>query len=652
MSDLKYLSLLAKQFPNAPSARTEIIRLRAGNELPKGTEYFFSDLHGEDTGFIHLLRSASGNIRQKISELYAYELTHDAQNQLANLVYDPKRVLSILRDSGRITNDWLAITIYRLVSLSKYISVKYSWNAISSKIPEAFRDIITELLFSSYEENKKNYLNSIIHFIIEEEAAWAFISALCEMIQNICVNTLHVIGDIYDRGPGPHRIMEELMNFPRVDIQWGNHDIVWMGAAAGNTACMANVIRIGISYSSFDFLEEGYGINLRPLSSFAAKVYADDPCTRFKTHRYDISEFGFIDDQQAAKMHKAISIIQFKLEGQLIEQYPAWQMENRDVLKKIDFARGVYRHGGVEYPLLDTVFPTVDPNDPLRLTEAEEDLVRSLEASFRNSEPLHRHIRFLYANGSTYRCVNKNLLFHGCVPMNEDGSFRAVPVAGRTCSGRELFDQLNVVIHNAYFQPESAPERREARDYMLYLWCGALSPLYGKSQMSTFENFFVADPLVRRETYNPYYEFSQHEDTCKKILENFGLDPVTSRIVNGHVPVKSKDGERPIKANGKLFVIDGGLAKAYQQRTGINGYTLIFNSHHLALAEHHDFEMIESDMGSYTPRVFIVEPMERRLQEKDTDDGKEIAVRIGELRDLIQAFSLGTIKEKEQGRTV
>ncbi len=646
MNDLKYLNLLAKQFPNATTARAEIIHLRAVNELPKGTEYFFSDIHGEDTGFIHLLRSASGNIRKKISELYEYELTQEAQNQLANLVYDPKRVLSILKDSGRITNDWLAITIYRLVSLSKYISVKYSWSTISSKIPEEFEDIITELLFSSYEENKKNYLNSIIRFIIEEDTAFAFIGALCEMIQNISVNTLHIIGDIYDRGPGPHRIMEELMDFPSVDIQWGNHDIVWMGAAAGNVACIAHVIRIGIGYNSFDFMEEGYGINLRPLSTFAANVYAEDPCERFKTHRYDVSEFGFIDDKQAAKMHKAISIIQFKLEGQLIEQYPRWKLDHRNVLKHINYERGVFIHNGIEYPLLDTNFPTIDPEDPLRLSEEEEDLVHSLEASFKNSEPLHRHIRFLHANGSTYRSVNKNLLFHGCVPLKEDGSFQPVPVTGRHYYGRELFDELNVVIHDAYFQPEHSPERKRARDYMLYLWCGSLSPLFGKSQMSTFENFFVDDALLRREEYNPYYEFSVHEDTCKMILENFGLDPETSRIINGHVPVKTKDGERPIKANGKLFVIDGGLAKAYQRKTGINGYTLIFNSHHLALAEHHDFEMIESDMGSYTPNVFIVQPMKHRLQEKHTDFGKEISAKIEELRDLIEAFNLGKIKEK------
>jgi len=409
---------------------------------------------------------------------------------------------------------------------------------------------------------------------------------------------------------------------------------------------MAHVIRIGIGYNTFDFMEEGYGINLRPLSSFAAKVYADDPCERFKTRLFDTPEFGFIDDQHSAKMHKAISVIQFKLEGQLIEQYTRWNMDHRNVLKKVDFERGVYVHNGVEYPMLDTNFPTVDPDDPLRLSQEEEELVRSLEASFRNSEPLHRHIRFLYSNGSTYLSVNKNLLFHGCVPLKEDGSFQEVPVTGKQYYGRELFDELNAVIHDAYFQPEDSPKRERARDYMLYLWCGSLSPLFGKSQMSTFENFFVEDKELRREVYNPYFEHSANEDTCKMILENFGLDPETSRIINGHVPVKAKEGESPVKANGKLFVIDGGLAKAYQRRTGINGYTLIFNSHHLALAEHHDFEKIESDMGSYTPRVFIVQPMKHRLQEKHTDLGKEISARIQELRDLIEAFNRGEIKEK------
>ncbi|MGI6156918.1 MAG: fructose-1,6-bisphosphatase [Saccharofermentanales bacterium] len=648
MKDLKYLTLLANQFPTARAARAEIIRLRSISELPKGTEYFFSDLHGEDTGFIHLVRSASGNIRKKISELYRYELTQDEQNQLANLVYDPKRVLAILHDTGRITPDWLAITLYRLVNLCKYISVKYSWREISSHIPRDYYDVITELLFSSYEDSKRDYLNSIIQFIIEEEAAPAFIEALCEIVWTVSVNTLHIIGDIYDRGPGPHRIMEELMEFPNVDIQWGNHDIVWMGAAAGNLACIAHVIRIGINYSSFDFLEDGYGINLRPLSSMAASVYADDPCERFKIHHYDASEFDFIDDRQAARMMKAITIMQFKLEGQLIERNPDWGMDDRNVLRNIDFERGVYRFNGVDHPLLDTRFPTVDPEDPLKLTDDEADVLHNLHMSFVHSEPLHRHIRFLYAKGSTYKSINKNLLFHGCIPLKDDGSFQSISIRGRQYYGRELLDQLNILIHDAYFQPPESALQKKAADYMWYLWCGPDSPMFGKSKMATFERLFTDDSELHREMYNPYYQYIVHEDTCKMILENFGMDPERSRIINGHVPVKIKDGERPVKANGKLFVIDGGLAKAYQQKTGINGYTLFFNSHHLALAEHHDFERIESDMGSYTPMINIVEAMPGRLHVKNIDAGRAIDERIEDLRDLIDAFRLGKIKEQSE----
>jgi len=642
----KYLQLLANEYKTTLDAMGEIIHLQALQSLPKGTEYFFSDLHGEDKAFIHLVRSASGNIRTKISELFETTLSSEEQNQLANLVYDPDRILAIWRDSGRATPEWLRITIFRLVDLCKYIATKYSRENVKKKTPKAFSEIITELLTVNYEDpNKRSFINGIIRNVIDAKAAFPFIRAICTMIQEICVNTLHIIGDIFDRGPGPHKIMEELMAFPDVDFQWGNHDLLWMGAAAGNDVCMASVIRIGTSYNTFDALEDGYNINLRPLSSFAAAVYAADPCSCFQPKLLDENEYDLVSSDLAAKMHKAISIIQFKLEGQLLERHPEFGMEDRIVLKKVDFERGVYRHGGREYPLKDTYFPTVDPSDPLRLSPGEEELMVSMRASFRHSEVLHRHVRFLYANGSTYKTVNGNLLFHGCLPMNEDGTFQSMKLNGTEYAGKSLMDHLNMVIQDAYFRPRDSEERAYAKDFMWYLWCGAKSPMYGKSQMSTFENYFADDKSVRREVYNAYYTVSQNESVCRDILAAFGLDPDRAHIVNGHVPVKIKDGETPVKAGGKLYVIDGGIAKAYQAKTGIAGYTLIFNSHHLALAEHKDFAGITSEMGSYTPKIRIIESMPQRLMEKDTDLGLAYAEKIEDLKQLIQAFRLGTIKE-------
>jgi fructose-1,6-bisphosphatase-3 len=647
MVNEKYLRLLANEYHTTLDAMGEIIHLEALQSLPKGTEYFFSDLHGEDKTFIHLVRSASGNIRTKITELFESTLSSDEQNQLANLVYDPDRILAIWRDSGRATPEWLRITIFRLVDLCKYIATKYSRRNVMRKTPKEFSESITELLTANYEDpNRRQFINGIIANVIETRAAFPFIRALCIMIQEICVNTLHIIGDIFDRGPGPHKIMEELMTFPDVDFQWGNHDILWMGAACGNEVCMAAVLRIGISYNTFDALEDGYNINLRPLSSFAATVYADDPCDAFQPKLLDENEYDLVSSDLAAKMHKAIAVIQFKLEGQMLKNRPEFSMDDRIVLEKVDFEKGVYIHNGKEYPMKDMHFPTIDPSDPLELSKEEEELMVSIRASFRHSEVLHRHVRFLYANGSTYKIRNNNLLFHGCIPMNEDGTFQSMTLDGEPYSGRALMDRLNEIIQDAYFRPRYSLERTWASDFMWYLWCGAKSPLFGKSQMSTFENYFLSDKDVRKEHYNPYYQVSQNEATCRTILAEFGLDPDVSRIINGHVPVKIKDGETPVKAGGKLYVIDGGIAKAYQSKTGIAGYTLIFNSHHLALAEHKNFEGITSEMGSYTPKIMIIELMPERLMVKDTDLGKQNDEKIADLKNLLAAFRKGTIKER------
>ncbi|NLM14816.1 MAG: fructose-1,6-bisphosphatase [Clostridiaceae bacterium] len=643
----KYLRLLAKEYPTARLARGEIIRLAALRELPKGTEYFFSDLHGEAGAFIHLLRSASGNIRTKIRELYQNTLTEESQNRLANLIYDPPRILQIMRKSDRLTQEWIRITITRLTSLLQYISSKYPQAIVREHMPAEYVNVLYELLYSSAEgQSKHDYVNTIVQFVIDTDASEDFIAAICGMIQRICVNNLHIIGDIYDRGPGPHRIMEELIDFDRVDIQWGNHDVVWMGAASGSLACMANVLRVGISYNTFDCLEEGYGINLRQLSTFAAEVYGDDPCERFMPKLLDENIYSFVDEQLTAKMHKAISIIQFKLEGQLLDRNPEFAMDDRNVLKKVDFEKGVYVVDGVEHPMLDTNFPTVDPKDPLRLTDAEQELMHAIDASFRHSEPLQRHINFFYSHGGTYKIVNGNLLFHGCIPMSEDGEFQECIINGRAYAGKALLDQINLITQRAFFSATESEQPSYAADFMWYLWCGPRSPMFGKSKMATFEGFFVDNKELRKEKMNDYYRLSEDQGICDKIFREFGMDPDISHIINGHVPVKIKDGETPVKANGKLFVIDGGISKAYQPRTGIAGYTMIFNSHHLALAEHTSFDQIENDDGSYTPKIQIVVPMPRRLKIADIDLGDELEEKINDLRALIDAYRNGVLKER------
>ncbi len=646
ISNDKYFKLLAGEYKTVREARGEILRLQALRELPKGTEYFFSDLHGEDGSFIHLMRSASGNIRTKIRELYGNLLTEVEQNQLANLVYDPQQIINLIRQTGRETNEWIRITIIRLSELCRYISSKYAREDVQRKMPVEYAAVLTELLYvGAGDFDRQSYNNRIIAYIIQDGNADDFICSLCEMIQRICVNYLHIIGDIYDRGNGPHRIMEELIEFDEVDIQWGNHDALWMGAAAGNEVSMCNVIRAGIRYNLFDALEDGYSLNLRALSNFAQEVYKGDPATQFVPKSIAPEDYDAVDMGIVTKMHKAISILQFKLEGQLLERHPEYGMEDRIVLKKIDYERMVYIHDGQEYPLLDTHFPTIDPKDPLKLSRQEEDLMAAIRSSFMHSEPLHRHISFLYSHGSMYKSVNNNLLYHGCVPMNEDGSFTEIEFDGRTYSGRSLMNYFGVQMTTAYHNRGDEAYQNEC-DMMWYLWCGAKSPLFGKSKMATFEIYFLADKSTHKEISNPYYKFTEDPDTCDRIFDEFGLDKHTAHIINGHVPVKSKDGEKPVKAGGKLFVIDGGISKAYHSKTGIAGYTLIFNSHHLALAEHHNFAQIESDMGSYTPNMQIVDVMPKRLSIADTDLGTEIDSKIKDLETLIDAYEKGLMKMK------
>ena len=643
MRDLAYLKLLAREYPTVKAASSEIINLMAIRGLPKGTEYFFSDLHGEYEAFIHLLRSASGIIREKISETFGYVISDEEEIALANLIYYPEKNLMLARKEGKLNEDWQKVMIYRLVRICKEASSKYTRSKVRKKMPPDFAYIIDELLHVDYnDENKKVYYDEIIHSIIEIGMGTEFIKALCYLIQNLTIDNLHIIGDIFDRGPRADFIMDELMQFHDVDIQWGNHDVSWMGAATGNLACICNVLRIAIRYNGFDLLEDGYGINLRPLSMFAARVYKDDPCTRFLSKILDENIYDAVDPGLAAKMHKAIAVIQFKVEGQIVKRRPEFHMDERTHITAIDFEKGTVSIRGKDYKMLDMNLPTVDPKDPLKLTKEEEELVHNLCMSFKHSSTLHRHIRFIYSHGGMYKCCNSNLLYHGCIPMKENGEFDELNLNGIIYSGKRLLDYIEDAVKMAYFLPEDDASKEWYQDFMWYLWCGPKSPVYGKDNMATFEGYFVADKTVAKENMNPYYKLSEKEEFCDKILKEFGLPLEGSHIINGHVPVKLKDGESPIKGNGKLYVIDGGLSKSYQPKTGIAGYTLIFNSRHLALAEHKPFDRNHEN----TPKVTIVEKMQKRVMVADTDTGKMLAEKIADLKELVAAYRGGIIKEK------
>lgn len=645
----KYLRLLAKEYPNAKTIHAELIRLRGLADLPKGTEYFFSDLHGQDDAFIHMLRSASGNIRAKIREQFDGVLDEEDQNQLANLVYDPEKVLGILRGSGRGGQEWTTSAISRLIDLCRYISLKYRRGSIEAKMPPEYAPILRELLFSdSSDPFRREHNSKVISYIADSEVVWDFISGLCGMIQRVCVNVVHIIGDIFDRGNGPHKIMDELISFGNVDFQWGNHDAEWMGAAAGNQVAMCSVLRVGISYNNFDALEHGYGFNLRALSQFAQDVYGDDPCERFRPKTLYDNVYDRVDPDLTARMHKAIAILMFKLESQLLDRHPEWGLADRNVLQRVDFRRMVLVDNGQEYPLLDANFPTIDPEDPSRLTPGEQELMLSIDASFRQSETLRRHIDFLYAHGGSYKCINGNLLFHGCMPLTADGHFDGFEVDGEFLAGKALFDHFERQMTHAYYDRDDSAERRDAVDFMWYTWIGPLSPFFGKSKMATFENYFVEDKALRKEVYNPYFSLYERPEICEMILAEFGLPPQRGHIFNGHVPVKIKQGETPIKAHGKLYVIDGGMSLAYQAKTGIAGYTLIYNSHHLALAEHSPFSVIESDMGRYTPKIVVTEVMPHRILTSETDHGAELREQIVDLERLLEAYQKGVLKERHR----
>jgi fructose-1,6-bisphosphatase-3 len=647
--DIKYLQLLAKEYPNIETVASEIINLNAITCLPKGTELFFSDIHGEYEAFLYQLRSASGEIKNKIDQEFAKTVTEQDRIQLSRLICYPEQVLCEVTFTDELLKEWKKITIYRLVHMCKTVSSKYTRSKVRKKMPKDFAYIFDEFLNVADDMNQEYYYAKIIDTILAIEMEDNFILAICELIRKLSVDRLHIIGDIYDRGPRPDIIMEELHNYQDIDIQWGNHDISWMGAAAGNRALMANVIRMAISYNNFDVLEDGYGINLRALSNFAAETYKDDDCKQFMPHVHDRNQFDPVDFLLAAKMHKAITIIQLKLEGQLLKRHPEYGMENRRLLEKINFETNFVTIDGKEYPLTDRNLPTVKKEAPLELSQEEKYLMDVLAHSFHNSSLLHKHIRFLYAKGSMYKKINGNLLYHGCIPMTEDGEFYPVSFGSKEYKGVELLDFLDIMVNKAYFHWDNTKEQEEARDFLWYLWCGRNSPLFGKSKLSMFENYFIEENKGKTEIYNPYFRLSQQEDICKKILKEFDLDENASHIINGHVPVRLKEGESPIKGNGRLFIIDGGLSKAYQPKTGIAGYTLIYSSRHLSLAEHKPFCPEKEDhMIGCAPALRVVETMPNRILVGDTDNGAIIMERIKELRILLNHYRDGIIKETKQ----
>lgn len=641
--DKKYLQLLAKEYPNIDSAASEIVNLSAIRSLPKGTEYFFSDMHGEYEAFLHMLKSASGMIKIKIDLTLGKTVSSAEREALAALIYYPDKEQKRLKKAGLLTDEWRSLTIYRLILVLEAVSAKYTRSRVRKSIPQDMVYILDELLNVTDDVIKEYYYDEIITTILDTGIADHFIKELCNVIQSLAIDSLHIIGDIFDRGPRADIIMSELVKMHDVDVQWGNHDISWMGAASGNRALIANVIRISMRYNNFDILEDGYGLNLRALAVFAGEVYKDDECALFMPQTLDDNIYDPVDVRLVAKMHKAITIIQLKLESQLIQRHPEWQMEERDLFSHIDPASATVEVNGVTYELLDKNFPTVSAENPLALTDEENELMNVLANSFMHSEKLAEHMRFLFANGSMYKTINGNLLFHGCIPMDENGAPQSMSIEGNDYSGKELMDKLDEVVNKAYLLRPSE-EKDNAADLMWYLWCGPNSPLYGKDKMTFFERYFIGEKSLHRENYNAYYHFSEQADVCRYILEMFGLDPDKGHIINGHVPVKIKNGESPVKAGGKLFVIDGGISKAYQRATGIAGYTLICDSHSLNLAEHKPFIAGESE---HTPSISMVERFDRRANVSDTDKGEELLAQINDLRELLKAYRSGSIKQRQ-----
>lgn len=643
----EYLELLSSDFPCITSAASEVINLKAIMNLPKGTEHFLTDIHGEDEAFNHVMKNASGVVKRKITDVLGKTLSEEDIQELATLIYYPEEKLELIKELHKDMNNWYRVTIYRLIQVCRGASIKYTRSKVRKALPKHFAYIMEELLQEDeHRLNKKEYYNKIIDTIIELDQSDEFIIQISSVITVLTIDHLHIIGDIYDRGPGPHMVMDTLMQHHSMDIQWGNHDILWMGAASGNFACISNAVRISLRYGNMSILEDGYGINLLPLATFAMEVYNGDTCENFIPKLNEKDVFAEKDIQLLAKMHKAISIIQFKLEHQLVLKHPEYNMQSRLFLDKIDFDTGNITIQGISYPLSTNFFPTIDRNEPFKLSQGETNIINKLRSSFLTSEKLQHHIRFLFSKGSIYLTYNSNLLFHASIPLNNDGSFKEISFMNRSFSGKTLLDELDKVTREAYM---GSGGKKVSTDIFWYLWCHQDSPLFGKDKMATFERYLIKDKSLHKETYNSYYSLVADEKVAKKILMEFNLDPDESHIINGHVPVKSKDGESPIKANGKLLVIDGGFARAYQSTTGIAGYTLIFNSYGLQLASHEPFESIEDaikngiDIRSTTK---VIEKVLDRKRVADTDIGSRLNRQIYYLEMLICAYRRGILKER------
>ena len=666
-SNERYLRLLSEKFPTRKAVVTELINLKAILSLPKGTEHIVSDLHGESGAFVHILKNASGVVRRKVDDIYGLTLSETEKRALCALIYYPEERIELVRKSledppqpsqqgrepdegmGSFTIDeWYRRRLHQVVLVARAVTIKYSRSKVRKMLPEDYAYVIDELLHeSSIEHDRTTYYNAIIDAIIEVGCAEQLIIAISFLIHSLTIDMLHIVGDIFDRGPGASQIMDTLSWVRNYDIQWGNHDIEWMGAMAGNLALIATVLRVSIRYANIETLEEGYGINLLPLANFAMETYGDDPCEVFQTKDFENNPRLTRSAQLMAKMHKAMAIIQFKLEGQTILRHPEWQMDDRLLLDKIDMEAGTIRIGDNTYPLTDCHLPTLNAQHPYDLSPEEEELMGQLARSFRMSEKMQRHLRRLYQHGSLFLVRNGFLLYHAAIPLNADGSFTTVNVCGKQVSGRALMERIDEVVRTAYYGTGS--EKDNALDYMLYLWQGAHSPLYNKDKMTTFERYFIADEALWKERKGAYYELANRRDICEHILREFGLDPETGRIINGHIPVRTIKGETPIRAEGKRFVIDGGFSKPYQEKTGIAGYTLIYNSHGIQLVEHESFESREQAIlsGSDIHNRTLLEDFSRhRIRVRNTDRGKELQQQVSNLQHLLAAYQTGIIKEK------
>ena len=649
-ADLRYLKLLARDFPTISSVTTEIINLEAILHLPKPTEHFLADLHGENEAFQHVLRNASGNIKRKVKELFGNTLREKEIRDLCTLIYYPKQKLELVKQNDTNLADYYQTTLNQLIAVCRNVSSKYTRSKVRKSLPKEFAYIIEELLHeSSDNRNKQAYVGVIIQTIIGTGRAAGFVEAICELIQRLSIDQLHILGDIFDRGPGAHIIMDTLSHYHHWDIQWGNHDILWMGAAAGNPLCVASVLRLSFRYANTQTIEEGYGINMVPLATFAMETYADDPCELFYPKIEDPSRRPNEKTcRLIAQMHKAISVIQFKLEGKLYANHPEWEMNSRDLLSAIDYEEGVCTIDGQQYPLLDRNFPTVNPSNPTELTAEEAELVDRLVHSFLSSNSLQQHISELLLHGSMYGIYNANLLFHASIPMNENGTFKEIDVEGQCVSGRDLMDRVEQLVRLAFDEEADTDERNHARDYFWYLWCGPNSPLFDKSKMATFERYFIADKDTHKENKGNYYKLRDDAAICDFVMDAFGVKGKHRHIINGHVPVRAASGENPIKADGKLMVIDGGFAKAYHDTTGIAGYTLVYHSRGFQLVQHAPFTSTEeailngTDIQSTTQ---IVEMMGHRAMVNDTDKGAELREQIADLEKLLVAYRRGFIKE-------